>query len=150
MGKRIQKVKYESTVSGAISDAFSIIEELAGEMREAFENTPESLQQGGAGAARGEAADQLESISELDVDDKFGEIKIEFEYKPVRNPSRRERRDEAAQMLGVAINALEELEFPVSTLEEAEELSGERDDLVSDIQNMLDEADGVEFPGMFG
>lgn len=146
MPKR-KPIKYESTVEGAISDAFSIIEELAGEMREAFDNTPEGLQQSGVGEARGTAADELENISEpSDIAKALGEVKVAFEHLPLkRNPSRATRMGEATQILSVVIDTLNGLDFKAN-----KEKAEERDALEAEVQEMHDAADQIEFPGMYG
>lgn len=135
------KSKYSGTVGSAVSDAFGILEELAEEMREAYDNTPESLQSSPVGEARGEAADALESITEADVPKKFDEVMVKFDYVPVKRPSRAARCSEAVEILTQAISALEELEG---------DDDDDRDDTVSEIQTIIDEAEGVYFPGMFG
>ena len=66
MAAKREPVAISTTVGDAISTAFGIIEDLATEMRDAYDNTPESLQSSGVGEARGEAADALEGISEVD------------------------------------------------------------------------------------
>lgn len=144
MARKAKLFVYDGTVEGAISDAWNTLEELASEMREAFDNTPESLQNSGAGEARGIAADALENLSEPDVPEGFGDIAIKFEYRPFKT-SRAGRRDEAVNLLDHVVNALNELEF-----EDDSEKTQERDDFVSEVEDLKDSADSVEFPGMYG
>ena len=141
MAKR-KLIKIETTVADAVSTAFGVITELAEEMRDAFDNTPKSLQQSGVGEARGEAADTLESISEPDVPEDMADIKIEFETLPLMARASR------AQRLS------DGLHYAYLAIEAAEAAEGLDEDEVStfttEVQDMIDEAEGVEFPGMFG
>jgi hypothetical protein len=51
--------RYTTTVEDLVEGAYAEIESLGEEMREAYENMPESLQQADIGQRRGEAADNL-------------------------------------------------------------------------------------------
>ena len=130
------------TVADAVSEAYSILEELAGEMREAFDNTPESLQQSAVGEAREAAADALEGLSEPNVLDELGRLEFEYtEPPPKRKQSRRDRRDQATALLSAVIAVVDNVDD--ENADPAVELRDELDDLMS-------EADSVEFPGMYG
>ena len=74
------------TIADAISEAYGELQTIGEEMREAFDNTPESLQSGGVGEARGEAADALENISELDVPEALQDIQAADEVEPFCSP----------------------------------------------------------------
>ena len=98
-----------TTVADAISTAFGVITELAEEMREAFDNTPESLQSSGAGEARGEAADALEQISEPDVPEGLGDLPVTFSLLPLpRKASRADRLSDGLEYAKQAISVLED------------------------------------------
>ena len=153
-------IETKTTIGDAASSAFSMIEELAEEMREAFDNTPESLQSSAVGEARGEAADTLEGISEVDVPEFLADIAVVYSTPKYgkRGPSRRQRRDEAVTMLDACTSVLEQ-EIPEAKLLEIiqehkdQSLASLREaieELASELTNAKDEADGVEFPGMFG
>jgi hypothetical protein len=151
--QKIGRHKYreeEITIEDAVSEGWGIIEELAQEMRDAADNTPESLQQGGVGAMRVEAADALENISEPEVPDSLKEIKIKV-MRRVRTPKqqmkmgRRTRLDEAVNVLSAAVSHLEDMGDDT-----AEAVKDDADQFAQDVQAMIDEADGVEFPGMYG
>lgn len=134
-------------LASAVSDAFGELQALGEEMREAFDNTPESLQQGGAGAARGEAADALENFSEPDVPESVAALSVTITRNQYgrRGPSRSERRDDACAILAAAIEALDSMDddIPQQQKDDGETLRDELDNLQS-------EAELVEFPGMFG
>jgi len=166
MAGKAKMVKYEGTVAEAVSYGFALIQELADEVREAYDNTPESLQNSGAGEMRGIAADELEQITEIDdIPDALGSVAVRFEKKPLtRGVSRAARRDDATFLLGKAIEALEAQKYEEIEALEALEAQGReaqesdddneeaaaRDELVEAIQQMIDDAEAVEFPGMYG
>lgn len=143
-------VKVKAFISDAVSGAFSIVEELAGEMREAFDNTPESLQNSGVGEARGEAADNLENISEVDVPERFTneEWSVTWVEYPSgkRGLSRSKRRDNAVAAMDAVIARLDEV-IDDST-DEARVSDAET--LRDDLENAKSELEAVEFPGMYG
>lgn len=132
----------KATIADAVSEAFGDIEMLAEEMRETFDNTPESLQQSGVGEARGEAADALENISEVDVPDSLAQLDVEWidAHRPGRRGlSRSKRRDNAVNILQTVISMLDEREND-------DDAEGLRDDL----DNAVSEMEDVQFPGMYG
>ena len=131
----------EVTIADIIADAYSELETLGGEMRDWYDNMPENLQGGSKGDQVNEAADVFENISEPDVPESIGVIKIS--YTPGKISSRPSRRNEAVNMLNAAKDALDAIEEGAKNYDEAQELSQELD-------NIIDEAEGVEFPGMFG
>lgn len=145
-----------TTVGDAINTAFCILEELAGEMREAYDNTPESLQGSGVGEARGEAADALESISEPDHGE-YAETEITFQLMPLpKKASRADRRSEAVEYAAHAVSALEERIDELNGIDSEQRTEKQTDELESleslleETQTMIDEAEQVTFPGMFG
>jgi hypothetical protein len=168
---RMQQKRYTTTVDSLIADAFSEIEELANEMREAFDNTPESLQGSGAGEQRGEAADALESLhgDQPDVPDICTEIQVYF--LPSKDTSSRSKRASAVQdMLSSAAGEIR------SYIENYEEDEGEEKDqkkgeekgqkegeekkdapdmdelesLADKLEEIGEEVANVTFPGMYG
>lgn len=154
MAKQKAMLKYEGTVASAVNDAFNVIEELANEMREAFDNTPESLQSSGAGEARGDAADTLEQISEPDIDEAIAEVPVVFNYAPLnRRASRSDRLGDGLRSAYAAVEALEKL--VEEKLPEDGDKIGDLDandvrNVIDEIQGMIDEAESVNFPGMYG
>src|SRR5215470_3705589 len=113
MAKRkvVPVTQIELTIGDAVSTGFSMLEELGGEMREVFDNMPESLQTSPVGEARNEAADALENISEPTVPDNLTELKFQYlEFRHKRYVSRSARRDEAVSYLEQVKSFLEELD----------------------------------------
>jgi len=137
----------EMSMSEAVSEAMSELQTLAEEMREAFDNTPESLQGGGVGEARGEAADNLENLSEPDVPTSLEAIKVawsvrELSPSKLRKQSRSDRRNDALETA-----KLEEIKDDEAS---SEELAGDAETLRDEIENLMSDAENVEFPGMYG
>jgi hypothetical protein len=142
----------EMSMSEAVSEAMSELQTLAEEMREAFDNTPESLQGGGVGEARGEAADNLENLSEPDVPTSLEAIKVawsvrELSPSKLRKQSRSDRRNDALETLSAVTAKLEEIKDDEAS---SEELAGDAETLRDEIENLMSDAENVEFPGMYG
>lgn len=138
-----QMIERKLTIADAVSEAFGTLQGLGEEMREAFDNTPESLQQSGVGEARGEAADALENLSEPDVSEALGKLEFTFSEWPLKpRASRSDQRGQAVNVLDCVIQFLNEL----GDSDDDEGLV----DLVAELENLKDEAEAVEFPGMYG
>lgn len=166
MAAKRQPIQHSTTVSGAVSDAFSALQSLGEELREWYDNLPEGLQGGSKGDALSEAADILEGLSEPDVPDSVAEVAVNYSTLPSRRQSRRERRDEAVQLLAHAVDALQEsidnAQSELNDLQSADETEAndaaetalqeivdEGESARDEIQQVIDEAEGVEFPGMY-
>ena len=144
----------ELTIADAVSEAMGEIQSLAEEMREAFDNTPESLQNDGVGAARGEAADNLENISEPDVPNELQDeaFKVKWKVKILspsaqRRKSRSDRRYEAVETLNQVVHTLEEIQDDEKL---SDEVKNAATSFIDEVQKVIDEAEAVEFPGMYG
>jgi len=131
----------EMELSQVISEACDRLSELGDEMQEAFDNTPKGLQGSAIGEARQEAADQLTGLDKPSYHESLEAIKVKVNV-PVRTVSaarrlsRSDRRDDAVALLRAALE----------TLQESESFSGV-DELVSDLEQLIDDAEAVEFPG---
>jgi hypothetical protein len=152
--KQPTSIQRELTIEDAVSEAFGEIQSLAEEMREAYDNTPEALQNSGVGEARGEAADNLENISEPEVPTELQGDKFKVTWQvPVLSPSkqrkrsRSNRRYDAIETLNQVVARLEELK---EDEEQSEEVREAAESFVDDVQTVIDEAESVEFPGMYG
>lgn len=150
--------EHKASVGDAISGACSDLASLAEECREVVDNvsgTP--LENTQRNQTMGETADTLEGISEPDVDDaRLNEIMVSWQEimpRSKRAPlSRSDRRDNACAALDAALNALTEKK---DALEEADKTANDElldviDSLITDVEQIKDEAEGVEFPGMRG
>lgn len=166
MAKTAEVPKYVSrsmSVGDAVSEVWSELQSLAEEMREAYDNTPESLQQGGVGEMRGECADNLEALDEPDVPDWATGLSVTVSHRnparPKKRPSRAYRRDQASGMLDAVVSDLRALADDEAELDKLarENPDRSRDDLESDLgdladalESLRDEADAIDFPGMYG
>ena len=145
------KVKrYTMKVDCLIEDGYNAIEELAGEMEEAAENTPDSLKGGDVGQRRQEAADALSNLQDKPDIPAVCE-NLDAVFFPHRDAkSRPKRAAEAADMLTTAAGAIREYldaePEDGKEVENADELS----DLADKLEEDAAELEGVDFPGMYG
>jgi hypothetical protein len=147
-------VSRKTTYADAIADGYGAIEELASEVREAYDNMT------GAGMSDSHpkvelcsnSADELEGIQQPDIPSELEELlSREVEVSELVNRDKRRgaarhvRLSNACSLIEVAKSYLEDT--PEGTSDEvreaAEQLASELDDAVA-----LDGS--VEFPGMFG
>jgi hypothetical protein len=134
--------KTETTIGDAVSNAMSEFESLSSELRDWYDNMPENLQGGSKGDMLQEAADRLEGFSEPSVPEELGTIKLNV-ITDRRARSRSARCDEAVSLLNNVKGVLEEIEEGAKHYDKAQEL-------IQELDEIIDEAEGVEFPGMFG
>jgi hypothetical protein len=119
---------------------------LQSEMEEAYDNTPDSLQESAVGQAREEAASVLSEITEIDVPDLISSISTCY-FPPFNQSSRRDRAATASDMFRVAIDAARKL---ISTSKLKKSDLKEIEEFCDDLENHAIELDDVQFPGMFG
>ncbi|KAA5538588.1 hypothetical protein FYK55_27255 [Roseiconus nitratireducens] len=145
----VKEMHFTKTLETLVNDAYEIVAELAEEMEEAFENTPESLQDSDIGQAREEAASQLESISAdaPEVPDSLQEYKV-IHFPSKSGKSRADRAGVAAGILRAAIGAVRQHLDPPPKLPRSERKS--IDEFLVQLERDIDEIESVEFPGMYG
>ena len=159
---KLAEAYYTYTVAYLIEDAFSVIEGLAEEMREGYDN----MESGNLGATQkcqtyGETADTLEGVQAPELPDCLSQIET-VRYPTIsKSTGRAHRAGEAASDLNLAADAIEEW------VTEKREMLDERDDddneaiedeldldgldaLVESLREAAGEVEGCEFPGMFG
>lgn len=143
--RQMEQDKYKVSVASLITDAYSEFESLGGELREWHDGMPENLQNGSKAEEVEEAASVLENFSEPDVPEAVNGLEMVF-LPGTEVSSRSARCCEAVGMLQKAIEAIES----------KWDLEGSDAEMPSDVENLLeqlkqevDEAEGVEFPGMF-
>lgn len=150
--KSNRMIQQETTVGAAVADAFSEFEQLQSEMQDWFDNMPENLQSGSKGDQVQEAADALSNISEPSVDEKLAELKVTY-ASDMKAKSRNDRRNEVVNMLNAVIEALDAEHDRIDT-DETDKQDHDRQEAIEtlkdEVQQMIDEAEAVEFPGMFG
>jgi len=145
MAKSIVKTM---TVGDAISSAYSVVEELAGEMREWYDNMPANLQGGSKGSEVSEIADALEDVSEPDVPACAADLPVTV-TEPVtsKKQSRANRMSIAVRYAEAVVEVLEDLD------EEGDDWSDDDkqaiEACVQEVQAMVDEIQDVNFPSAF-
>lgn len=145
----LRNQRFSVSAYGLIVDAYIIIQELADEMQEAYDNMPESLQQGDVGQRREEAANILSDLACNEPDQPTILEKITTVFLPhLDTSSRAKRASDAVDMLTSAALAIREYteEAKPGKGDEADSL----DDVADHIENDASELENVEFPGMYG
>lgn len=146
-----KNVNTESNVS-AIDDACSSLEELGGECREIVDNASENLQQTSRIQTFEETAGTLEGISAPDVPEVIAELPITYSEqistRKGRGESRAVRCSNAVSVLQAAEAAAQEWYDDEANAEHADR--DDVDNFITEIQNIIGDAEGCEFPGMYG
>ena len=155
--------KYTNTASNLVEDGYAAIEELAAEAREVAENMESgNLGQTSRCQTFQETADVLEGITISMLPGIFGEVELVRLPTLSDSTSRSHRLSEALDDLRMACDAVEswvEAEKTQREIEAEGEETGEEDDdtdyqeiedAIQEIRDHADEAEGVEFPGMYG
>ena len=121
-----------------VGRAFGVLEDLASEVGDIFDNMNEGLRSTNRGTMLEDARGSLESLSQPDVPETLASKEVY--YLPVLNASSRAaRRDDAVGRLQAVVDALS-----------AEIDNEEIKELGEELENAISEAEGVEFPGMYG
>lgn len=153
MAKRKYK-ECKSTIADAISYAHSELASLAEECREVVDNASGTNRENTQRIQTlGETADTLEGIDEPDVDDTIGKFEVTYHEQLARSRrhglSRGDRRDNAVQALDASIQVLQEKMEDEEKKKDDEE-GPDYQTLIDDLERMKDDAESVEFPGMYG
>lgn len=146
---QLKETHFTRTVDALVDEASGIISQLQSEMQEAYENTPDGLQQGLVGEARYEAAQQLDDIASDSptVPPSISSVRL-VHYPSTHLSSRARRAGEAAAMLRAALVAIQQFLSDGTCLKKGEardvaEFCGQVEDHIVKIEE-------VDFPGMFG
>lgn len=159
-----KSVDYSSDVAGAIGDAYSEFQSLRDEMSEWRDSLEDKLSHTQKYEEVSSAADALDGFcdDEPDVPEGLdGAVKTtqQVSARKGRGESRAVRCSNALSLLGAAIAVVEETiekidgEADEKTGELSEELEEEKatlEELKDHLENAAQEAEGVEFPGMYG
>lgn len=149
-------------LASVVGDAFGVLQSLRDEMREWADN----LENGNLGHTQkcqdvASCADELDNVAddEPEVPASLGDLEVTYtemvNRRKGRGPSRATQRDNATGMLEAAIQALDALEEQTEEAETpeneelAEALEQEIQTLRDELQNVIDTANGAEFPGMY-
>ena len=141
----------ESSIS-AVSDACSALEELGSECREIVDNASDGLKETSRIQTFDETAGTLEGISEPDVPECISDLSITYSEqistRKGRGESRAVRCSNAVSVLQAAVEAAQEWLDDEANAEHAD-----RDDVdtfVTEVESIIGDAEGCEFPGMYG
>ena len=140
----LQTKLFTSNVADLVDSAFSTFEDLAGEMSDWYDGLPEAFQGGDKGSALEDARGILESLSHPAVDGPTGAIEVC--YLPLQDvKSRASRCNDAVGCLQAVVDALDACKD-----DEGRDNQEEIKNLLDELENAISEAEGVEFPGMYG
>jgi len=167
MGKKLKYI--ELCVADALDNGKSALEELRDEVREVYDNMPESLQGGDRGQRLEECASILDAVDSCDFCDEvtscereddeaarpaIGALKFEMIDGRKRRMSRAARRDEAVAMIRGAVEAIENALAEDDEREIPDQLYADwRDDIDASVDaanQLCDEVESADFPGMYG
>ena len=125
------------TVADLVRGAFSEFEELGSEVRTNAENTEEKFPTKSEEWAA--AAETLEALQAPTVPDALASLTISYKELPSKSSSRATRCGGAANDLQRVVDLLEGLED-----------NDDAETLREELETAIVEAEGCEFPGMFG
>jgi hypothetical protein len=136
-------VEYTTEIAGAIDDVFGDLEGLASDCREAFESTPENLQQSYRMQALETSADELENLQAPEVPEVLGKVPVKYSLPKRRYCSREARASDAATILEACTHALEDIPG-------GDDHRAAAQALIDELQNAYATIGNCEFPGMRG
>lgn len=142
--------RFTTTVDALISDAFGEFESLRDELQEWLDGIPESLQNGQKSDDLQTAIDTLDNLQAPDVPTEVSSL--ETVYIPQEKiDSRPDRRDDAVNRLATAVDVLNDaMDDEDAEVKYTDEQKETIQQLIDDLENHIDDAEGVEFPTMFG
>ncbi len=146
---QLKERHFTKTLETLVDAAYGIVDELQGELLDAYENMSERSKNGSVGQARSEAAEQLESISGNvpTLPDSVSSIQV-VHYPMLRRSTRGGRVDKAAAILRAASEAIRQFRTKEAKLKKAEAKA--LDVCSQQLEDHADELENIEFPGMFG
>lgn len=146
----LRSAKFTTDVESLIDDAFTEFEDLRDGLQEWFDSMPENLQSGQKGEDLQSAIDTLDSIERPDVPEFIGNIATVF-IPSEKITSRPDRRDNAVSELQTAVEMIQDaMDDEESEVKFTDDQKEEMQALIDNIENAYGEAEGVEFPNMFG
>ncbi len=145
----LRRKQFTSTVDGLLDDAFGAFEEMAGELQEWYENLPEQFQEAEKGCQLQEVQEVLEGLVRPEPGDGIGEIEV-F-YMPKEGiKSRPARCDDAASRLHAIVDVLND--YLGESENEPKEDGPDPDEVqafIEELEQVAEEAENIEFPGMY-
>lgn len=176
MASKPKTHEHSSTIGSALEEAMGELESLGEEMRSWYDNMSENLQGGEKAQTIEATADTLEGLQAPDVPEHLEEEAVSYTTQSKRRSTPRHMRcSNATSALGAIISACEDYvqkaEDAINALpddaeddteidlhdngytmplSELRELIESTNSFKDEIENLMSEADGVEFPGMMG
>ena len=146
---QLKQDHFTKTIALLVDEAYEEIADLRDEMQEAFDNTPESLQETEVAQARSEAASQLDIFADdsPSVPESISSVSIIL-YPSPNQTSRADRAGGVAVMLRHVAEAARQFLEGAKKLKKAE--LKEINEFCQQLESQADEIENVEFPGMFG
>ncbi len=145
---KLRDQKFTKELGDLVGDAFGEFDSLKDELNDWHDNLPESFQNGDKGSQLQDAISLLDNLSEPTVDDCIKTIGVL--YFPLQNAnSRSDRRDDAVGMLRACIETLDEIVEGEGKQKHLSEVRESAENLRSELDNAIGDAEGVEFPGMY-
>jgi hypothetical protein len=145
----LRNVSVRSTVLACIEGGYAELESLQQECQEIVDNATEGLSQTQRIQTLEETASALYNAdSPPDVPEFLQDVEVTYteDQRKSKSHSRATRCSEACATLSAAIEGIQNW---LDTNEDSEDRD-EAEQLLSDIQELADNAEGCEFPGMFG
>lgn len=128
---------------------------MGSELRDWYDNLPEGLQQADKGSTLDESANTLEGLSEPTIPDIAAQINVVI-IQGLDVSSRSQRSAEAVgamqevrDHLDDVVNAGHFLNADGSNTELDDDEKRELTDFMDELDNVIGEAEGVEYPGMY-
>jgi len=146
-----------TTVSAAVEDGFSALDELREECGEIVNNATGGLAETQRVQTFGETESSLQDAgSPPGVPEALAELEVTYteDRRRSRSTSRATRCAEACAVLEAVVSALDDFEAAMpekdKRSEAQQELAGELEGLRNQVQDMIGSAEVCEFPGMYG
>lgn len=147
----VEYTDWKKSMPEAVELAYSEFQSLGEEMREMFDDLSEKSQEGERGQMLEAAADEMEGLDEPTVPKLLEEIEVTWKERQIKRPSKSDRRDAAITILEGVIDALDKKLQEIEALDDSVdgklEQSSEGEAFREDINNLIDAAAGVDFPG---
>jgi hypothetical protein len=136
-------VEYTTEIAGAIDDVFGDLEGLASDCFEAFESTPENLQQSYRMQVLENSADELENLQAPEVPEALGKVSVKYSLPKRPYCSREARKSDAATILEACTHTLEDIP-------DGDDRRADAQALIDELRGAIDTIETCEFPGMCG
>lgn len=153
----LRAVPVKSTIAGCISDGYGMLTTLRDEAQEIIDNAPEGLQQTDRISTFEETVNQLDGCdSEPDLPEYIREVEVTYteDHRKSKSHSRSTQCSEACEIVRAGLEAMEswidDNEEAAKSDQDLEDKLEEVRNVISEINDFVDNAEGTEWPGMFG